>query len=301
MARIATLQAWVSPSGAAPRRDPAWVRWTLVGTAVGLMGLFLVLPLAAVFAYALEKGVAAYLAAICEPEAWSAIKLTLLAAGFAGPLNLVFGLAASWAVARFDFPGKSLLLTLIDIPFTISPVISGMLFVLLFGAQGWFGRWLTDHDLKIIFAAPGIILATTFVTLPFIARVLIPQLESTGAEEEQAALTLGASGWQMFWRVTLPNLKWALLYGVIQANARAMGEFGAVSVVSGHIRGVTNTLPLYVEILYDDYQLVPAFAVASLLTGLALVTLVVKGVVEWKASREHGGAPELASLEERAA
>jgi sulfate/thiosulfate transport system permease protein len=246
------------------------------------LGLFLFLPLTAVFANALVKGVSAYLAAIKEPDALSAIRLTLLAAAIAVPLNLVFGLAAAWAIAKFDFFGKGFLVTLIDVPFTVSPVISGMLFVLLFGAQGLAGGWLGQHDIKIIFAVPGIVLATIFVTFPFVARELIPLMQVMGSDEEEAALTLGASGWRTFLRITLPNVKWSLLYGVILSNARAMGEFGAVSVVSGHVRGLTNTMPLYVEILYNDYQFVPAFAVASLLTLLALVTLVAKSLVEWK-------------------
>jgi len=243
---------------------------------------FLVLPLALVFEQAFEKGAAAYLAAIREPDALSALRLTLVTAAIAVPANLLFGLAASWAIARFDFPGRSFLLTLIDLPFAISPVISGVVFILLFGRQGWLGPWLSAHDLKVVFAVPGIVLATVFVTFPFVARELIPVMQASGREEEEAAVVLGASGWQIFWRVTLPNVKWGLLYGVILCNARAMGEFGAVSVVSGHIRGLTNTLPLHVEILYNEYQFQAAFAVASLLALLAIVTLAAKSVVEWR-------------------
>lgn len=266
--------------------EPAYVRWTVIGIALLYLGLFLVVPLVAVFAKALEQGFSAYVAAITEPNALAAIRLTLLTAAIAVPLNLVFGLAASWAIAKFDFIGKHALLTLIDLPFSVSPVIAGMIFVLLFGAQGILGPWLSDHDIKIIFAVPGIVLATVFVTFPFVARELIPVMQAQGNDEEEAALTLGASGWQTFFRVTLPNVKWGLLYGVILCNARAMGEFGAVSVVSGHVRGLTNTMPLHVEILYNEYQFVAAFAVASLLAMLALVTLVAKSVVEWKAGRQ---------------
>jgi sulfate transport system permease protein len=259
------------------------VRWLLVGTALTFLGVFLCVPLLAVFVQALQKGVAVYVAALSEPEALAAIRLTLLTAAIAVPLNLAFGVAAAWAIAKFEFVGKSVLITLIDVPFAVSPVISGLIFVLLFGLQGWLGPWLSDHDIKIIFAIPGIVLATTFVTFPFVARELIPLMQEQGTEEEQAALVLGANGWQTFFRVTLPNIKWGLLYGVILCNARAMGEFGAVSVVSGHIRGLTNTLPLHVEILYNEYNFAAAFAVASLLALLALVTLVAKSLVEWKA------------------
>lgn len=269
------------------RTDPPYVRWSLIGICVAFLGLFLLLPLAAVFANALGRGFAAYFQALSDPDALSAIRLTLLTAGIAVPLNLVFGLAAAWTIARFDFVGKRLLITLIDVPFSVSPVISGMVFVLLFGAQGWFGRWLIDHDIRIVFAVPGLILATTFVTFPYIARELIPSMQSMGSEEEEAALTLGASGWRTFFRITLPNIKWSLLYGVILCNARAMGEFGAVSVVSGHIRGLTDTMPLYIEILYNDYQFSAAFAVASLLTILAVVTLVAKSIVEWKSEQQQ--------------
>jgi sulfate transport system permease protein len=262
------------------------VRWSLTAIALGFLAAFLVLPLASVFAEALAKGWAAYGRALVTPEALAAVRLTLLAAGIAVPLNLVFGVAAAWAIAKFRFPGRNFLLTLIDLPFAVSPVISGMIYVLLFGAQGWLGPWLADRDIAIIFAVPGIVLATIFVTFPFVARELIPLMEEQGTEDEEAAIVLGASGWQTFRRVTLPNIKWGLLYGVILCNARAMGEFGAVSVVSGHIRGVTNTMPLHVEILYNEYDFVGAFAVASLLTLLALVTLTAKTVVEWRLRRD---------------
>lgn len=267
--------------------EPAPVRWLLTATVLVFLAFFLFLPLAAVFSQALEKGAAAYFAAIRQPDALAAIKLTLLTAATSVPLNLVFGVSAAWAVAKFDFPGKSLLLTLIDLPFSVSPVISGLIYVLLFGLQGWLGPWLAAHDLKIIFAVPGIVLATIFVTFPFVARELIPLMQSQGKEEEEAALVLGASGFTTFFRVTLPNIKWGLLYGVILCNARAMGEFGAVSVVSGHIRGATNTIPLHVEILYNEYNYAAAFAVASLLALLALVTLAVKSLVELKIERQE--------------
>ena len=270
--------------------EPAWIRWSLIGAAIAFLSLFLFVPLAAVFHEALKKGVEVYLAAIVEPDAVSAIQLTLLAAFISVPLNLVFGIAAAWAIAKFDFRGKSVLLTLIDLPFSVSPVIAGLVYMLVFGLQGWFGEWLRDHDLKIVFAVPGIVLATVFVTFPFIARELIPLMQAQGQEQEEAARVLGASGWQIFWRVTLPNVKWALLYGVILCNARAMGEFGAVSVVSGHIRGATNTMPLHIEILYNEYQFAAAFAVASLLAGLALVTLVLKYVVEQRVKHEKAVA-----------
>jgi sulfate transport system permease protein len=264
------------------RGEAAVTRWLLTGTALLFLGLFLVLPLVVVFASALDKGVAAYLAAFTEPDALAAIRLTVTAAAIAVPLNLVFGVAAAWAIAKFEFRGKSVLITLIDLPFSVSPVVSGLIYVLLFGAQGWIGPWLAAHDLRIIFAVPGIVLATIFVTFPFIARELIPLMQAQGNEEEEAALVLGARGWQTLWRVTLRNAKWGVLYGVILCNARAMGEFGAVSVVSGHIRGQTNTLPLHVEILYNEYNFVAAFAVASLLGLLALATLAVKSFVEWR-------------------
>lgn len=266
--------------------EPTWVRWGLIGLTLAFLGLFLLVPLAAVFAEAFRKGWGVYLAAITEADALSAMKLTLIASLISVPLNLVFGVAAAWAITKFDFKGKSFLITLIDLPFAVSPVIAGLIFVLIFGLQGWFGEWLIDHDLKVVFAVPGIVLATIFVTFPFVARELIPLMQAQGKEEEEAALVLGASGWRMLWHVTLPNVKWGLIYGVILTNARAMGEFGAVSVVSGHIRGMTNTMPLHVEILYNEYNYAAAFAVASLLTLLALVTLVLKTYVEWQASRD---------------
>lgn len=273
--------------------EARWVRYTLITVALLFVLLFLVLPLAAVFTEALRKGIGAYFDALKEPDAWSAIKLTLIAAVISVPLNLVFGVAAAWAIAKYEFRGKSFLTTLVDLPFSVSPVVAGLMYVLLFGAQGWFGPWLQAHDVKIIFAVPGIVLATVFVTFPFIARELIPLMQSQGNDEEQAAIVLGATGWQTFWRVTLPNIKWGLIYGVILCNARAMGEFGAVSVVSGHIRGQTNTLPLHVEILYNEYQSVAAFAVASLLAILALVTLVIKSVAEWRHEAEMKAATDL--------
>lgn len=265
--------------------EPRWVRGILLFIALGFLALFLLVPLAAVFAEAFKKGWALYLAAIVEPDALSAIRLTLLVAAIALPVNLVFGVAAAWAITKFQFRGKQFLITLIDLPFSVSPVVAGLVFILLFGTQGWLGGWLQDHDFKIVYAVPGIILATLFVTFPFVARELIPLMQAQGSEEEQAALTLGANGWQIFWRVTLPNIKWGLLYGAILCNARAMGEFGAVSVVSGQIRGLTNTMTLHVEILYNEYQYSAAFAVASLLALLALVTLVAKNVVEWRNAR----------------
>lgn len=265
--------------------EPVWLRRTLIGVALVFVGLFLILPLAAVFTEALRKGFEAFFEALKEPDAWSAIKLTLLITVIAVPLNLVFGVYAAWAIAKFEFRGKAFLTTLVDLPFSVSPVVAGLIYVLVFGAQGWFGPWLQANDIKVIFAVPGMVLATVFVTFPFIARELIPLMQAQGNEEEQAAMVLGASGLQIFWRVTLPNIKWGLLYGVILCNARAMGEFGAVSVVSGHIRGQTNTMPLHVEILYNEYQSVAAFAVASLLALLALVTLVIKSVVEWQQQR----------------
>src|SRR5512137_270177 len=266
--------------------DSAFARYALIATALLFLLVFLFAPLAIVFAEATSKGYAAFMEVFSEPDAIAAIKLTLLVAAIVVPTNLVFGLAASWAIAKFSFPGKSLLTTLIDLPFSVSPVISGLIYVLLFGLQGWLGPWLSAHDLKIIFAAPGIILATVFVTFPFVARELIPLMESQGREEEEAALTLGASGLQTFLRVTFPNIKWGVLYGVILCNARAMGEFGAVSVVSGHIRGMTNTVPLQVEILYNEYNYTASFAVASLLAFLALITLVVKTVAEWQVQQQ---------------
>ena len=277
----------------AATREPAWVKWTLLGVSLTFFAVFLLLPLVAVFVEAFRKGWDTYLAALVEPDALSAIKLTLTAALIAVPLNLVFGVAAAWAITKFEFRGKHLLITFIDLPFSVSPVVAGLIYVLVFGAQGWFGPWLSDHDVKIIFAVPGIVLATVFVTFPFVARELIPLMEAQGKDEEEAAVVLGARGWQTFWHVTLPNVKWGLLYGVILCNARAMGEFGAVSVVSGHIRGLTNTMPLHVEILYNEYQSVAAFAAASLLALLALVTLVIKSVAEWKSEQEMKAAAAL--------
>jgi len=284
-----------APQRLVPARRPVttespWVRRTLIGISLVFLFLFLLLPLAAVFTEALRKGLDAYLDALKEPDAWAAIRLTLITAAIAVPLNLVFGVSAAWCIAKFEFKGKSFLTTLIDLPFSVSPVVAGLMYVLVFGSNGWFGQWLSDHDIKIIFAVPGIVLATVFVTFPFIARELIPLMQAQGTDEEQAAIVLGASGWQTFWYVTLPNIKWGLVYGVILCNARAMGEFGAVSVVSGHIRGQTNTVPLHVEILYNEYQSVAAFAAASLLALLALVTLVIKTVVEWRSEREHAAA-----------
>jgi len=292
-ASISSLAA--RPAGAATHRathDAAWVRWTLTGLALLFVAFFLVLPLVAVFTEALRRGVGAYFSALADSDARAAIGLTVLTAAIAVPLNLVFGVAAAWAIAKFNFAGKSLLITLIDLPFAVSPVISGLIYVLVFGLQGWFGAWLIDHDMKVIFAVPGIILATTFVTFPFVARELIPLMQAQGTDEECAAITLGASGWQTFWRVTLPNIKWGLFYGVILCNARAMGEFGAVSVVSGHVRGETNTIPLHVEILYNEYSFAGAFAVASLLALLAIVTLVTKHLIEWRFARQqHAASP----------
>lgn len=266
--------------------EPAFVRWLLIAVALVFLALFLLLPLAAVFSQAFEKGLTVYLEALKEPDTLSSIKLTLLTAAVTVPLNLFFGVTAAWAIAKFTFPGKNLLITLIDLPFSVSPVISGLIYVLIFGLQGWLGPWLQAHDIKIVFAVPGIILATIFVTFPFVARELIPLMESQGKEEEEAALVLGATGLQTFFRVTLPNVKWGIIYGVILCNARAMGEFGAVSVVSGHIRGMTNTVPLHVEILYNEYNNAAAFAVASLLAFLALITLAVKTVAEWKVRQQ---------------
>jgi sulfate/thiosulfate transport system permease protein len=265
--------------------EPLWLQRILIAIALIFVFFFLVLPLAAVFTEALRKGYEAFFSSFQEPDAVAAIKLTLLITAISVPLNLVFGVSAAWAIAKFEFRGKALLTTLVDLPFSVSPVVAGLIYVLVFGAQGWFGPWLQANDIKIIFAVPGMVLATVFVTFPFVARELIPLMQAQGNEEEQAAMVLGASGWQIFWRVTLPNIKWGLLYGVILCNARAMGEFGAVSVVSGHIRGQTNTMPLHVEILYNEYQSVAAFSVASLLALLALVTLVIKSVVEWKQQR----------------
>jgi sulfate transport system permease protein len=268
------------------RDEPFWVRIGLIALALGFLTLFLFVPLGAVFYEALKKGLATYVAAITESDALVAIRLTLLAALIAVPLNALFGLAAAWAITKFEFRGKQVLITLIDLPFSVSPVISGLVYMLMFGAQGWFGPWLSEHDIKIVFALPGIVLATIFITVPFVARELIPLMEAQGKAEEEAAATLGASGLRTFWHVTLPRVKWGLLYGVVLCNARAMGEFGAVSVVSGHIRGLTNTLTLHVEILYNEYQFTAAFAVASLLASLALLTLAAKSFIEWKHARE---------------
>jgi len=273
--------------------EPAPVRVLLIALSVAFLAIFLVLPLVLMFSQALSGGFEAYLAAITDRDTLAAIRLTLVAAAIAVPLNAVFGVAAAWAIAKFEFRGKNLLITLIDLPFSVSPVIAGLVFILLFGAHGWFGAWLAEHDVRIVFALPGIVLATIFVTFPFIARELIPLMQAQGSSEEQAALTLGAGGWKVFWHVTLPNVRWGLLYGILLCNARAMGEFGAVSVVSGHIRGLTNTMPLHVEVLYNDYQFAAAFAVASLLALLALVTLGLKSLLEWR----HGD--ELAALRGR--
>jgi sulfate transport system permease protein len=268
------------------RRDPVLVEGLLTGLALMALGVLIALPLAAVFVQAFEKGWTTYWEAIRDPYTRSAIRLSLLTTGISVPLNLIFGLAAAWSISRFNFVGKNVLLTLIDIPFGVSPVVSGLIYVLVFGAQGWLGTWLADHDIRVIFAVPGIVLATTFVTFPFVARELIPLMQSQGADEEEAALVLGASGWQMFWRITLPNIKWGLLYGLVLCAARALGEFGAVSVVSGHIRGETNTLPLHVEILYNEYNYAGAFAVASLLSVIAVIALALKKVLELKTRGE---------------
>ena len=266
--------------------EAPWVRYLLITAALLMIGLLLIIPLLSVFYEALHQGWGLYQAALTESDALSAIKLTLIVAAIALPLNLLFGVAAAWSIAKFDFKGKSILITLIDLPFAVSPIVAGLIYVLMFGAQGWWGGWLYDNDIKIIFAIPGIVLATLFVTLPFVARELIPLMQAQGSDEEQAALVLGATGWQTFWHVTLPKIKWGLLYGVILANARAMGEFGAVSVVSGHIRGMTNTIPLHVEILYNEYNFVGAFAVASILALLALLTLALKSYIEWQTEQQ---------------
>jgi sulfate transport system permease protein len=268
--------------------ESALVRRSLIGIAVLFLGTFLLVPLTVVFAVAFGQGIAAYVQTFRDPDTLSAIRLTLLAAAIAVPANVVFGIAAAWAIGKFEFFGKSFLIALIDLPFSVSPVVAGLTYVLVFGAQGWFGPWLIAHNIQVIFAVPGIVLVTIFVTFPFVARELLPLMVAQGNDEEEAALTLGANGWQTFLKVTLPNVKWALIYGVILCNARAMGEFGAVSVVSGHIRGLTNTMPLQIEVLYNDYQFVPAFAVASLLALLALVTLVIKSLVEWRAGTRLG-------------
>jgi len=268
--------------------EPRWIRLALTLLALAFLGLLVVLPVVAIFAEALRNGFDYYLASIVEPDAWIAIKLTLLVAAISVPLNMVFGVIASWAIAKFEFRGKSFLTTLIDLPFAVSPVISGLIYILLFGAHNMLGSWLIEHDIQIVFAVPGIVLATLFVTFPFVARELIPLMQEQGSEEEEAAILLGAGGLQTFWRVTLPNIKWALLYGVLLCNARAMGEFGAVSVVSGHIRGLTNTIPLHVEILYNEYNFAAAFSVASILTVLALITLILKTIIE-----RHFGGPRI--------
>lgn len=287
----ATLTGAQAAQLAPPRalEEPRWVRYLLTGIAIGVMTLFLVLPLLVVLFEALDQGMEAFANALTQPDTTHAIWLTLIVALIVVPLNTIFGVAAAWAIARFDFRGRSFLVTLIDLPFSVSPVIAGLIYVLVFGAHGWLGAWLIENDIKIIFALPGLVLATLFVTFPFVARELIPLMQEQGQEEEEAALTLGASGWKMFCKVTLPNIKWGLLYGIILCNARAMGEFGAVSVVSGHIRGQTNTLPLQVEVLYNEYEFVTSFAVASMLALLAILTLIIKTVLEWKqeSSREH--------------
>ena len=285
------LRVSSAPIGvSAHRAEPVWVRRTLIGITLAFLGLFLILPLAVVFTEAFRQGAKVYAAAVSDAETLNAIRLTLIAAGVSVLLNTVFGVAAAWAITKFEFPGRGLLNAIIDLPLTVSPVIAGLIFVLLFGAHGWFGPWLQDHNIQILFALPGIVLATAFVTFSFVARELIPLMQEQGRDEEEAAIVLGASAWQMFWQVTVPNIKWGLIYGVILCNARAMGEFGAVSVVSGHIRGLTNTLPLHIEILYNEYAFAASFAVASLLTLLALVTLVVKNLAEWKNARNLAAA-----------
>ena len=286
------VQSVAPPNVARATTEPVWMRRVLIGVALVFLSLFLFVPLVSVFFEAFKKGWEVYVAAITEADAVSAMWLTLIAAAISVPLNLVFGVSAAWAIAKFDFRGKSVLLTLIDLPFSVSPVVAGLIYVLVFGLQGWFGEWLMAHDMKVIFAVPGIVLATIFVTFPFVARELIPLMQAQGQEQEEAARVLGASGWQTFWKVTLPNVKWGLLYGVILCNARAMGEFGAVSVVSGHIRGQTNTLPLHIEILYNEYQFAASFAVASLLASLALVTLVLKYIVERRVHQQMAQAQQ---------
>jgi sulfate/thiosulfate transport system permease protein len=273
-----------------PLHGIRWGRFALIALALGFLAAFLLLPLLVVFFQALAKGGASYLAAIADPMAWDAIKLTLLVAAIAVPMNVVFGVVAAWAISKFEFRGKSALITLIDLPFAVSPVIAGLTYILLFGSHGWFGGYLQAHDVRVVFAVPGIVLATVFVTFPFVARELVPVMQAQGKEDEETALSLGASGWQTFWFVTLPNIRWGLLYGVLLCNARAMGEFGAVSVVSGHIRGLTNTMPLHVEILYNEYNYAAAFAVASLLALLALLTLAGKSFLEWRQPELRHGA-----------
>ena len=277
-------------SGRDPRRGLRWGRLLLITVALAFLAAFLLLPLLVVFAQALSKGAAAYLTAITDPMAWASIKLTLLVAVIAVPVNAVFGIAAAWVITKFEFRGKSTLITLIDLPFAVSPVIAGLTYILIFGAHGWLGPYLQDHDVRVVFAVPGIVLATIFVTFPFVARELIPVMQALGRDDEETALSLGAGGWQTFWHVTLPNIRWGLLYGVLLSNARAMGEFGAVSVVSGHIRGLTNTMPLHVEILYNEYNYAAAFAVASLLALLALLTLAGKSILEWRQPELRDGA-----------
>ena len=294
---VSSLNSRKTGTAHAATSEASWVRVLLISIALTFLALFLFLPLVIVFSEAFSKGAGVYFASITEPAAAHAIKLTLIAAGIAVPCNVIFGLAAAWAIAKFDFRGKQFVITLIDLPFAVSPVIAGLIYMLLFGRQGFFGPWLGDHDIQIMFAVPGIVLATVFITFPFVARELIPLMQEQGKEQEEAAITLGASGWKMFWRVTLPSVKWALLYGMILCNARAMGEFGAVSVVSGKIREQTNTLPLHIEILYNEYQFAAAFAVASLLALLALVTLVLKSLLERKAAREHELAVRAASAQ----
>ena len=282
----ATVALPLRPPRDAPRRDPLFVRYGLTTLALAALGVLIVLPLVAVFVQAFQKGAAVYFAAIRQPDTLSAIRLSLLTAAIVVPLNTLFGLAAAWTVTKFEFRGRNVLLALIDLPLAVSPVIAGLIYVLVFGTQGWFGPWLAEHDLRVIFAVPGIVLATTFVTFPFVARELIPLMQSQGSDEEEAALVLGAGGWRMFFRITLPNIRWGLLFGVVLCTARALGEFGAVSVVSGHIRGQTNTLPLHVEILYNEYNYAGAFAVASLLSVVAVITLAIKKFLEWKTSQE---------------
>ncbi len=285
MSAVSTV--FSQPSKPLALQDPSWVRYILIGLSLLFIGLFLIVPLAMVLIEAFAKGWSAYASSLTHPDTLSAIRLTLMTAAIAVPLTTVFGVSAAWAIARFEFRGKNLLITFIDLPFSVSPVIAGLIYVLIFGAQGWLGPWLSEHNIKVIFAVPGIVLATLFVTFPFVARELIPLMQEIGHEEEEAALSLGASGWQTFFKITLPNIKWGLLYGVLLCNARAMGEFGAVSVVSGHIRGLTNTLPLHVEVSYNEYDFVGAFASASLLAGLAVLTLVFKTLLEWKQNEDR--------------